>query len=335
MRTDTKRSTDIEAEIITENTTAPVLKDIQYPVTVVHLQDLLSQYEDIPNINPESENAKDEYDLVLKGHKAFVKARSSIEKARKKLKAPSIEYGKNVDQIAKNYQGLINPTENLLAEQREKFENHEKIKRARLEQQEQDRKDEIKGRIDTLKNLSMYHIRSASSVLEEVIASIEIPNEDDFQEYTDEAIEVYKVSMSNLEEMHETKLKAEQADSIEKERLSRLEAEEAIRLENIERERAELEAEKEAFRVAQAEQMETMRLMQESIDLQKAEKEAEELQKRQDEEEKQRLQQAEENHARCYQETLDDLSGLKTLDAKNILDAIIEGNIKNLSWEVN
>lgn len=335
MKNKTNTNSAIEAEVITENTKAPLLKDIEYPVTVVNLTNLLEEYKDIPNINPESENAKAEYAVVTKGYKAFVKARNSIERARKDLKRPSIDYGKNVDHIASDLQSKINPTEALLLAEKEKFENHERLKRQREEEQEQARKDEIKGRIETIKNLSLCHIKSNSNVLADLISSIEIPNEEDFQEYTVQAVEAYKLSMQNLESMYETKQKAEQADIIEAQRLERLEEEEAQRLAQVEAERAEFEAEKEAFRLLQAEQKKSLQMMQENINRQNAEREAEELQKKQDEEAKQRAEQEKEAYARCYKESLDDLEILDALDSKKLLDAIIEGNIKNIYWKVN
>jgi len=80
------------------------LQEIKFPVTSVDINALLDKYSNVPTIDPTSETAKEDYYIVVKGYKEFVKARNAIEKTRKALKQPALEYGREVDAIAKEYQ---------------------------------------------------------------------------------------------------------------------------------------------------------------------------------------------------------------------------------------
>jgi len=322
----------IEAEIL-EDTKAPVLKDINYPVSIVDLNKLLEEYKDIPTIDPESEEAKGQYDKVLKGHKAFVRARTSIEKVRKELKAPSIEYGKNVDTIAKSFQELINPTETLLLVQRKKYEDHERLKREEAEQIERERRDNIRSNIESLRNTTLLYINSDSVTIAEAISLIPIPENDTYQEFTDEAIEVYKKTISQLEQMHETKVKAENADAIEAIRKAEAEAKEAEAKAEIERERKAFEAEKAEFQRVKDAEAEKVRLQQEEINRQNAERETKELMEQQEEERIAKEKENAKHKEKCIAETLEAME--KYTDNGLMLNEIIAGVIPNLKWEIN
>ena len=98
----------IEAEIV-EDRKEIVLVEIKYPVNTTDLESLLKEYTVIPDINPDADEdlVGEQYQFVLKGHKAFVKARTGIEKTRKQLKQPALDYGKTVDNIAKEFQFIF------------------------------------------------------------------------------------------------------------------------------------------------------------------------------------------------------------------------------------
>jgi len=138
----------IEAEIIED--TQIVLSEIKYPINTADLEALLKEYSDIPVINPDADEelVGKQYQFVLKGHKAFVKTRTSIEKTRKTLKQPALDYGKSVDGIAKEFQSMIITTEHKLQTQRKLVEDNEARKQADAEAKEEARTDLIKLKLN-------------------------------------------------------------------------------------------------------------------------------------------------------------------------------------------
>jgi len=328
----------VEAEIIEDDFKAPVLKDIKYPVKTVELEKLLEEYSEVPDIDPESDDAGSQYQYVLKGHKAFVKARTSIEKVRKELKAPALEYGKKVDGIAKEFQGLILSTEQKLFIARKKVEDYEQLKQEEAERVELERIENIKAMIDKIKTSPMSIFNMDSDHIKGAIEYLKIPTDDIFEEFVDEAMNAYTVAMSQLQDGYDTKVKAEQADAIEAQR-----AKEAQELENKRQE--ELRIERESFEAEKAEMQRERdainrerEAQQEEINRQRAELKAEEIAKQQEidrvnleaKEKYDREQRAKENtrlHEKMVKEALEDMDD-KTTD--EILDAIVNGEVRHV-----
>lgn len=329
----------IEAEVI-EEVKAPVLVNFQSPVPVVDINKLLEEYSEIPEIDPESEEAKEQYQYVKKGHIALAKARNAIEKKRKEIGDPAFQFHKAVIAAAKEVQAQIHPTELLLKAQRDKVENYEEEKRVQAELAEEARKDAHKKSIANIKNAPLNHFNSNSETIRAVIESFYVPAEEEFYEFYDEAIEAYKTSMMQLEAAYETKVKAEQSDKIEADNRARLEAEETERKEKERKERKEFEAEKEAFRKAQQEAEDKLKEQQEAINLQNAEREAEELTRQQEidrvnrenKEAHDRAETAEAQKALQAEMETEAFEDIEGKDADAILTAIIAGEVRHVFW---
>ncbi len=267
----------IEVEVIDADFKAPILKDIKYPISQAYIDDLLKEYAEVPEIDPESEEAGEQYQYVLNGHKLFMKARTSIEKVRKTLKAPALDYGKKVDDIAKEFQAKINPTEKLLATARHNVENHEKRKIEEAEEAERQRVQTIEDAITGMRNLPLGVMGAKSDTIKDIIEKLALPDVEQFDEFLDRAIDTYKLSMEQLHNAYETTLKSEQADKIMAEQKAKADAEEAERQAALAKEREEFNRQQSELKRQQDELAAQTRAQQEEINRQQAEIEAEKL----------------------------------------------------------
>ncbi len=331
----------IDAEIVED--TQIVLRAIKYPVSTTDLDKLLNEYKDIPEIDPnaDEEIVGEQYQFVLAGHKKFVKARNQIEKTRKELKSPALDYGKTVDSIAKEFQSKIKATEDKLQHQRKLVEDNEARKQAEAEELEFARVEKIKGLILDIKNLALLHFNSDSEALTKALEALRVPSEEIYQEFLSEAIETQQIAIMQLQEMRKSKVLAEKAEELEAQReieAQKLKDEQDAKLA---KEREEFEAQQREFREKQEAFERQQREQQEIIDRQKAEIEADELAKRQElervEREKQeaferqqREQQSKEEFDNAKLQLVNELKELKTIT--KIANAIVDGNITNLTW---
>ncbi len=331
----------MDAEIVEEVIKAPVLQDIKYPVSNLDIQALLDEYVDIPEIDPESEKAPEQYQYVLKGHKAFVKARTSIEKVRKTLKSPALDYGKSVDGIAKEFQAKIAPTEEKLRLARQTVEDYEKRKIAEAEEAERKRIEIIEDEILRIKNIPLGIFNLTAEQTSAVFDELKAPDIRFFEEFQDKAVNVFKETSLILSQSYETKLKAEQAEAMEQQLKAEAEEAERKRQEAMRVEREKLEAEKAEFQRQQDEMQEQMRMQQEAIDKQNAEIEAEKLMQEQEQERKEhekkeeaeRLKKEKENRElfeQNFSETLEAMN--KYTDNSLMLNEIVSGAIPNIRW---
>jgi len=266
----------LETEVIEEGTI--VLKPVKaLDLTEgVDLDKLMEEYAEVPEIDPEAENAGELYQYVLKGHKEFVKARNKIEKVRKALKAPALEFGKEVDSKAKELANKIHDKELELFKQRKLVEDNEQRKQDEAERVERERVQGIRSLMDAMQGLPYAGIGAKADTVKELIESMEIPSEDVYEEFTNEAIGYYKTVMAQLEVLFETATKAENADRIAEEEARKRAEEDAKREEEqraereaFEREKAEFEAEKRAR--AEAEAMEQAQREAEELEAEEAE----------------------------------------------------------------
>ena len=209
----------LEAEIVEENKSI-VLSEIKYPVSKIDLEVLLNEFKDIPDINPDADDevVAEQYQFVMKGHKAFVKARNNIEKTRKALKAPSMEYGKTVDSIAKEFQSMIIQTEQKLQIERKKVEDNEARKQREAEEAEELRISEIRTKILNVKNLPLQHFNSSVEDIIKALESLRTINQDEYEEFYDEAIENQNFVIAQLQTARSNKLLVENAEKIQAEK---------------------------------------------------------------------------------------------------------------------
>lgn len=325
----------VEAEIVEDSQI--VLSEIKYPVSTTDLKALLEEYKEIPEIDPDADEeiVGKEYQFVLAGHKAFVKARTGIEKTRKQLKQPALDYGKKVDEIAKEFQAIISGTESKLQIQRKKVEDNEARKQREAEEKEEARVDAIRTKIKDYENIPLRCISLSSDNIKSVIENdILYPTTENFEEFLDEAFQKHSVCMTQLNEMVSNKILVENAEKIQAERdaeAKRLqdEKDEAMRLEReaFEQQQREFQKQKDDFERQQREQ-------QEALDRQEAERVANELQAKQEAERQQREQQGKELMAKSKHETYEDLQDYVGADTETLIDAIMDGKIRHIKWEV-
>jgi hypothetical protein len=332
---------EVEAEIVEQ---ALVLKEIKYPVSMVDINALLKEYAEVPEIDPEGEEAAEQYQYVLKGHKRFVKARTSIEKTRKELKSPALEYGKKVDEIAKEFQAKIATKEMALQIARKTVEDHEQRKLEEAEEKEMERIYAIETKITDMRNLPLGLMGCKSDTIKDVIEKLPLPETEQYEEFIDKAIDTYRLTMSQLESAYETTIKAEQSDKREEERQEREAKERAEREAKEREEREKFEAAQAKFREEQRQAQETIRLQQEEINRQRAEHEAEELATRQEVE---RIDRAKADRkaksakdkadtklfAERRETTKTELEKYEDFGSAGMLiDAIINGQVPNVKW---
>lgn len=324
-----KKESAIEAEIVEENQV--VLKKIKYPVGINDINTLLADYKDIPTIDPENEDIDligTQYQFVTKGHKAFVKVRNQIEKTRKELKAPSLEYGKKVDEIAKEFQALIKPIEDKLFIQRKLVEDNEDRKQREAEEAEELRIKEIKDKILNVKNLPLQHFNSNAEDITKALESLVVVSVDVYDEFYDEAVENQNYVISQLQTARDNKILVENAQKIQDEKdaeAKRLKDEED---EKLKREREEFQKEKDDFEEEKRKAESDKQLEEEAEELKAAELEADELLKKQADERKEN----EDNKLGIYNETLNKFEAYD--NAKDLLDSIIEGiEFPHIKWE--
>jgi len=283
----------IEAEIVEEELKAPVLQDIKYPIKVHDIDMLLNEYKDIPNIDPSAdvEIVAEQFKFVEAGHKRFVKARNQIEKTRKTLKAPALEYGKKVDSIAKEFQSKIIGTETALKLQRTKVEEYEAQKQREAEEAEEKRIENIKSLINATKSLPLQHFNSSSAELTKALESLRVVTKETYEEFYDEAVENQNYVISQLQTARDNKLLVENAEKLQAEADAKAKAEEAEKQALIYAEQKRLDDERAEFERQKAEFESQQRAIQEERDREIAEREADELMKRQEAERVEKIKQ--------------------------------------------
>ncbi|NOQ31771.1 MAG: hypothetical protein GQ570_11675 [Helicobacteraceae bacterium] len=266
----------IEAEIVEGEI---VLSEIKYPVSTTDLESLLKEYSDIPTINPELEDdiVAEQYQFVLKGHKAFVKARTGIEKTRKQLKQPALDYGKNVDGIAKEFQAMIKNKEQELLIQRKIVEDNEARKQREAEEAEEARMDNIKALLNRYKSYPMECIAKSSKVIQEVIDLAELPKQEILEEFFDEAVIIYDASMTQMRQMFDNQLVVENAQKIQDEADVKAREQKAIEDKKLQDEKDAFAKQQAEFQRKQDDFARQQREQQEMIDRQNAEIKANEM----------------------------------------------------------
>lgn len=252
----------------------------------------------------------DDKEGLQKVHEARMEVRRhriDVEKARKKLKEDSLDYGRRVDAEAKRITGLLEPIESYLEEQ-ESIVEREKERLRQIE--EQKKREKLKDRLDKLAKVGAMRDPS-------IVAAI-----------PDEA---FNSMLENAEREFEAKLKREAEEAAERDRQNELLRIERDRIEaerkQQEEERRKLAAEQEAINAERrridaekqkAEQEERMRLAKieaEKVAIERARVEAELKEKA----EQKRL--ADERERLAAEEALKpDLQ--KLIDFANAIDAL-------------
>lgn len=317
-----------------------VLEEVKYPVTKESIQALIQEYKDIPDIDltaPE-ETIGEQYQLVLKGHKRFIKARTDIEKKRKILKEPALAYGKQVDNIAKEFTAMLAAKELELKTQREKVEQEEQRKQDELIAAENKRQREIDEKINFLKTMTLNLVGTKSTTIQDVLDKLEVPTIGDFYERTEEALNAFMVTKQQLETMLQQAITVENAEKIAAEAEEKQKAAQAAAEEEQRKEREAFEAEKKAFAEEKLKADREAMERQEELNRQEAAKAAEELEKQQAEEAAAKAKQSEEEFEAARLKTLNTLHDLilvEKIGLPELIEDIINGVIPNVKWEID
>ena len=338
-----------------------VLEPITEIDKVVDIPALLKEWENIPELKPDIGVKDEKFKAVKKGHLAFVSARNKVEAARKRLKAPALAFGKEVDAKAKEYKEMMASTEEALFIQRHKVEKYEEEQKQKAIDAENERVRKIQDAILYLQSIPSTCINKSSKAIMDIYKSISVPSEDIFQERIDEAVQVYTASMNTIEGMIEAAKKAEQAEElIKKEREAARKAKEEenrkakLEAEKLAEEKRKFEEQKAAFEAekrAAAEAAEKERLQREAEEferLQKIEAEkraaAEAAGKEAKEKEAQKLKQLEEQTIKKIEkkaiskivEILDSWKAKPKIEvAAELMEAIIKDEIPGVKWSYN
>ncbi len=295
---------------------------------------LVEKWKDVPVVVIGAENVLEVYKQVKRGHLDLVSARNKVEKTRKSLKSPAIEFGKMCDFKAREYKELMADTEARLFVERKKWEDYEAEKEQKKINDELDRVDLINSKVATLREIPSNAIGKSVADLKEIYESIVIPDEEIYQEQIDLANEVYKDTITKLEVMIEQITKAEEGEVLAREAEEKRAAEQKIIDEKAKTERAEFEREKAEFQKEKDALNAEKNAKAESERMQQVEIEAEELADRQAKESQDRLQESQEIAKSNRKETLE---GMARASDKNglegILDAIIKNEIRGLRYE--
>lgn len=213
--------------------------------------------------------------------------RVKTEKLRKELKADALEYGRKVDSIAKGIIDRILKIEEPYATAKKDHDTAVEVAKREAALAEERRVDGIAKRIATIGGLVAAHVSSSSAEIAALLPELH----DDFtsapewaMEFADKAVEAITDTIAKLEELHAMKVQHEQAAiekaRAEKEAAEKAEAEriqrekelaaESERLakerEEIEREHAAIQAEKDRLAAEQAERERIARAEQEEKD---------------------------------------------------------------------
>jgi len=323
-------------ENIEENTLI-VLEEVKYPVSTNEIREFVERWKEIPELDPMSEN-KEDFKLVKKAHLQAVSFRTSIEKTRKKLKAPALAYGKNVDAIAKEFQELINPKELELFAERNKVEQYEKDQELKRIEAERERVENIANAIASLKMIPLDHMGESSEVLTDIYDAIGMPSEEIFGERLDEAILTYKETLNKLETAIEQTKLAENAQALQDEAETKRKKEDSEREKVRKEEREAFEKERSDFEEKKKQQEREIQEQQEDINKQKAEVEAEELAKLQEEETTKKRSKDLAQYKINFQQTYDDMNlAAVGIEPEFVFAEIIQwvknGKIRHIKWE--
>ena len=321
-----------------------VLDEISYPVNMDEIKAFNEKWAEVPALDA-AVGLKDEtYKKIKAAHLEAVRFRTSIEKQRKHLKAPAIEYGKAVDRIAKELQETINPKEIELFAERNKVEQYEKEQEQKRIEAERKRVEDIANKIFELKAIPGGLIGAPLDAMLKVYEETPIPEAEAFQERLDEAVIAYKETMTKLEVMIDQAKQAEMAEQLQrekdeadrKEREARA-AEEAKRAEALRLEREAFEKEKAEFEAMKAAKEEAERVAALEAEMEQAVEEEAEMEQAVEEEV---ILEKSETVSKDFVDALEDLIEIigdkydGNIDniARNILDCIVEEKVRNIEW---
>ena len=326
---------------------------IEYEYTKETAIALVENYPVMPDFDP-SLGKKDPINKqIISDSKFWNKVESTREKIRKETKEPYLNRGREIDDRSKELHEIFEPMKTKYALARKSIDAWEAEQEQKRIDIERRRVEAISAEITRLADLPANIIGQTASQIEEIYDSVHVPDVEVFQERHSEALTVYRNSMEKLEIQILAMRKSEEADKIiaeekakAKEAKDKVDAEIKAEKEAFAKEKAELKAEREELDREKREK-------QEAEDMAKAEKEAEEMAESErvaeEANEEKRVAKAQSDrasqdkiHKGWEKEALEDLE--KALDKDEfgnnfngaivLLEAIIKGEIRHVSWEL-
>ena len=140
---------------------------------------------------------EDGYKKVSEAIKELTKLRNDIERTRKAIKKPALEYGRKIDTEAKRITARLVEIEKPHREAKEH-------KDAELRAREEARRDAINKRIAHMTKLCTHSVGQPSDKIESIIeelCGIDVSDEALFGEYTNEAGQTQQEALDKLQEL--------------------------------------------------------------------------------------------------------------------------------------
>jgi len=210
---------------------ATVMPPVAYSVTDKALADLALKYADVPDANtPEG------MEEIKEGLRELVPLRTGIEKARKLLKADSLDYGRKVDDEAKRITASLTSIEKPYADAKQAVKDEEERVAEEKQLAELRRTELIEARLGELNAMGENLINAPVDALTLRLEEIEsiVMSEDNFEEYFDTAKEVQiavrdavSTALISRREMDEQKAEQKERQRLQDEQQARLDAQQA------------------------------------------------------------------------------------------------------------
>lgn len=229
-----------------EITTPAGFPPITYDLTEAALQKLEADYAEVPDVETD-EGYKETTDRVKK----LTKYRTSVERRRKELKKPGMEYCAMVDSIARGISDRVTALEDRHKQAKQARDEREAKEAEERREREQRRLKEISDRIERIKTLGAPLAGTPLEALERALKALqdmEIGN-DTFNEFTSEALEVRKAAVETVTRALEER-RAYESQKAEHERQA---AELQRQREEFEKQQADLRRQQEELARQQAE----------------------------------------------------------------------------------
>jgi len=310
------------------------LEPIEFKVTTESARQDVQTYGEIPEFDPSLGKTDPVNAQIIIGSKHFNKQVSAVEKLRKHFKEPSLTYGRAVDTTAKEITAIYEPAKLAWNTARKRIDDFEKIQEQKRIDAERERVENIGRAITALQMLISSCVGLNSIDLVAKYESVEIPTEEFYQERHNEAVEVYKDTMSKLESMISTAKGAEEVEKVRAEAEERHQAEKKALEEDAKREREEFEREKFEFQKEKDKLKAEQDAKDEAEALKKAEQEAKELAEQQEEADKKRQKSKETEYKIAEAEAITAIQYQLNEggNAEDILEAIISEQIPHVQW---
>lgn len=228
---------------------------VRYDITDAAIAEMKQQYLGLKIKDGKS------YEIVRKAIGDVRSKRTAVERRRKELKEDAIKWGKLIDGEAKRITTVLLDIEEPLKVEKQRVDDEKAKEKEEKERVERERVQGIQQQIEAIRSCVMDIIGKTSEEIQDMIDGVELENitEERFQEFTFEAVKIKDETIQALHKALESRSKWEQEElgrKLEGERL------EKIRQEQEERQRC--------MDLEEKQRRETLRQEQEDIETAKA-----------------------------------------------------------------